>query len=283
MTSRDQTTAFETQNLKQCCARLYESDAAKLLLGESFHPGGLELTERLGQLLQLTPKSRVLDVACGNGTSAIFLAERFGCEIVGIDFGSENVKRANDSAATKSLGPRVRFEQADAERMFFPDASFDAILSECAFCTFPNKPLAATEFARLLRDEGRVGIADLTREQELPKELDGLLAWLACIADAQPIEGYCAYFRAAGFSIQQLESHDEALLKMADQVRQKILVAELIVGLKELHLPGIDFTTAKQLATGALTAIQNGQLGYAIICAVKPPDFLLPNPAIERQ
>ena len=41
------------ENLKQCCARLYQSDLAKLLLGDSFHPGGLGLTERLGEILGL--------------------------------------------------------------------------------------------------------------------------------------------------------------------------------------------------------------------------------------
>ncbi len=59
-------------NIKQCCARLYESDFAKILLGDSFHPGGLALTERLGVLLDLGPNSRVLDVASGTGNSAIF-------------------------------------------------------------------------------------------------------------------------------------------------------------------------------------------------------------------
>ena len=42
------------ETVKQCCARLYESDFAKMLLGDSFHPGGLKLTERLGTLLGLT-------------------------------------------------------------------------------------------------------------------------------------------------------------------------------------------------------------------------------------
>ena len=45
--------------VKQCCARLYESDFAKILLGDSFHPGGLRLTERLGTLLGLTAQSRL--------------------------------------------------------------------------------------------------------------------------------------------------------------------------------------------------------------------------------
>jgi len=61
--------------IKQCCANLYESEFAKLLLGDSFHPGGLKLSERLGQLLELGEHSRVLDVASGRGNSALFLAE----------------------------------------------------------------------------------------------------------------------------------------------------------------------------------------------------------------
>ena len=71
--------------MKQCCARLYESEIVSRLLGESFHPGGIALTERLGQLLGLTPASRVLDAASGKGTSAVVLAQRFGCSVIGVD------------------------------------------------------------------------------------------------------------------------------------------------------------------------------------------------------
>src|SRR5215831_17596434 len=85
-------------DVKQCCAHLYESDFAKLLLGDSFHPGGFKLTERLGQLLWLGANSRLLDVASGRGTSAMFLAERFGCEVIGVDYGRQNVDRANTEA-----------------------------------------------------------------------------------------------------------------------------------------------------------------------------------------
>ena len=70
---------------KQCCARLYESEIVSRLLGESFHPGGIALTERLGQLLGLTAASRVLDAASGKGTSAVVLAQRFGCTVIGVD------------------------------------------------------------------------------------------------------------------------------------------------------------------------------------------------------
>ena len=74
--------ALPPPDIKLCCAAAYDSDIAKLLLGASFHPGGVKLTERLGQLLNLKPGIRILDVAAGTGTSGIFLAERFGCEVV---------------------------------------------------------------------------------------------------------------------------------------------------------------------------------------------------------
>lgn len=40
-------------------------------------------------------------------------------------------------------------------------------------------------------------MTDLTRGPTLSKELDGLLAWIACIADAQPVDGYVEYLRSA--------------------------------------------------------------------------------------
>jgi arsenite methyltransferase len=259
----------EQETVKQCCARLYESDFAKLLLGDSFHPGGLKLTERLGELLELTPHSRVLDVASGKGASALFLAERFGSEVVGVDYSSQNVEEANEAAESRGLDSRVRFESADAERLPFDDASFDGIICECAFCTFPDKPAAAREFARVLRPGGRVGLSDLTRGPILPKELDGLLAWIACIADAQPVDSYAAYLTSAGLRLESTEEHDDALTEMVHQIRMKIMGAEIMAGLKKLDLSGVDLPAAKQMAQAALAAIQKGSLGYAIVCAAK--------------
>jgi hypothetical protein len=86
--------------VKQCCARLYESDFGRLLLGDSFHPGGTKLTERLGELLGLDAQSRVLDIASGTATSALFLADRFG---VGVHCGSHNVEQSNAAATARGL------------------------------------------------------------------------------------------------------------------------------------------------------------------------------------
>jgi len=255
--------------LKQCCANLYESDVARLVLGDSFHPGGLKLTERLGHLLQLGPASRVLDVACGRGTSALFLAEHFGCEVIGTDYGVQHITRARAEAAERGLAARVHFEQADAEQLPFPSASFDAVVCECAFCTFPDKTKAAREFTRVLAAGGRVAISDLTTSAQLPQGLEGLLAWIACIADAQPVRSYVEWFRSAGLVPELTELHDEALIEMVRQVQAKLLGVEIVKGLQKIELPEIDFATARQMAKAAMAAIQQRQLGYAIISARK--------------
>ncbi|MBC5824859.1 MAG: class I SAM-dependent methyltransferase [Candidatus Eremiobacteraeota bacterium] len=258
-----------SESVKKCCSRLYESDLARLLLGDSFHPGGLRLTERLGGLLHLEQNSRVLDVACGPGSSAVFLTQRFGCEVVGVDFSAENVARASERAASAGVGSRVQFEQSDAESLSFLNESFDAVVCECAFCTFPGKAAASREFARVLRKGGQVGISDVTRGPDLPHDLDTALGWAACVADARPIEAYAQYLREAGLVVEHLEIHDDALMDLVNEVRAKLLGVEIAVGLKKLDLPNIDFRAAKELASSAVAAIQQGKLGYGVICATK--------------
>jgi ubiquinone/menaquinone biosynthesis C-methylase UbiE len=256
--------------IKQCCANLYQSDLARHLLGDSFHPGGLVTTRRLGELLALNPSSRVLDVACGNGTTAVFLAKEFGCQVTGIDYGQKNIDSARVLAEVEQLKDRVQFEKSDAETLPFADASFDAVVCECAFCTFPQKSSAAAEFFRVLQPGGRVGISDLTRAEILPSELDGLLAWIACIGDALTVENYAAYLRNSGFSVDRIEPHDAALQEMVDQIRLKLFGTEIMTGLNKLQLPGVDLAAARGMANSAMAAVKRGQLGYALICATKP-------------
>jgi len=182
---------------------VHESDWARLFLGDSFHPGVLALTERLGDLLGLRPGQRVLDAAAGTETSAIYLAQQFDCRVISLDYGKEAVAGANAAADDAGLAGIVHFKQGDAEKLPFPDRYLDAVLIECAFCTFPNKATAAAELARVLKPGGSLGLSDLTRSGPLPPELDTLLAWVACIADARPVEEYERYLEAAGWSSKQ--------------------------------------------------------------------------------
>jgi arsenite methyltransferase len=256
-------------SVKQCCANVYGSAAVTYLLGNSFHPGGLGLTEELACLLALTVDSLVLDVASGKGTSAFFLAERFGCRIVGIDLSEENVRQANAEAQARGLNDRVEFQVGDAESLPFESGTFDAILCECAFCTFPTKAVAAAEFYRVLRSGGRVGISDITRDTTYLPRLDGLLAWIACIGDAQTLDQYADRLTEADLTVIARQSCDHHLQEMVQNIRGKLLVADILIGLKKLELPGVDLQQAKVFSAAAHDAIAKGHLGYGLLVGSK--------------
>jgi ubiquinone/menaquinone biosynthesis C-methylase UbiE len=190
--------------------------------------------------------------------------------VVGVDLSEENVRMATEEASKLGVANRVTFRLADAEGLPFDDHSFDMILCECAFCTFPNKQTAAGEFSRVLKSGGRLGLGDLTRTAGPLPELDGLLSWIACIGDAQPVESYAETLRLAGLTIETIEDHSYALTEMVRQIQGKLLAAEIAVSLKRVDLPSVKFADTKCFAQAALSAVKDGKLGYALICAVRP-------------
>lgn len=148
--------------VKACCAAAYSRDAVALVLGASYHPGGLALTRRLASALGVRPGWRVVDVASGPGTTARLLAAEYAVTVDGVELGESAVAGARSAADEAGLSSRIRFHRGDAERLPLPDAIADAVICECALCMFPDKAAAAAEFARVLRPGGRAGITDVT-------------------------------------------------------------------------------------------------------------------------
>jgi ubiquinone/menaquinone biosynthesis C-methylase UbiE len=258
-----------SQEIKACCAATYGSDWARLLVGDSMHPGGVELTKRLGHRLELSSGSRVLDVASGRGASAFALSRSFGCKVTGVDLSSVCVEAARNEAFRAGLGNHVNFEIGDAESLPHHEDEFDAVICECAFCTFPDKSRAALEMARVLKPGGRLGLSDLVRRGELPPALQTLAGWIACIADARPESAYVGYLESAGLRPDEVEIHDEALIGLIRQMRGRLLGARLMTRLRKVELPGTDLDQAMVMARAAESAVRSGLLGYVLITARK--------------
>jgi SAM-dependent methyltransferase len=164
----------------------------------------------------------------------------------------------------------LRFEVGDAEQLPLGDASVDAIICECAFCTFPNKPRAAQEFSRVLRPGGRVGLSDITRAPGPPGELADLMAWISCLADARPAASYGEWMTEAGLTNVTIEPHDHVLLEMIRSIGGRLLATEVLAGLNAIDLTGINLAEVKKLTSQALAATNLNRLGYAIVYATKP-------------
>lgn len=135
--------------------------------------GGQRLVERLG----LTEGARVLDVGCGTGRLAHWIAERVGTTgaVTGIDPLEERIHVA------RSRGGDVRFEVGQAEDLrAFEDASFDAVCMSSVFHWVADKAKALAEVHRVLRPGGRLGVTtqphELSRAGTVGLVLESLLA-----------------------------------------------------------------------------------------------------------
>jgi SAM-dependent methyltransferase len=117
------------------------------------------MAEMLCEAVDLRPGQRVLDVACGNGNTALAAARRFG-EVVGIDYVAALLEEGRERAQAE--GWQVDFREGDAEDLPFPDASFDVVLSTIGAMFAPNQEKAASEILRVLRPGGKIGMANWT-------------------------------------------------------------------------------------------------------------------------
>jgi SAM-dependent methyltransferase len=117
--------------------------------------------ETLCEAVDLRANQRVLDVAAGNGNATLAAARRFA-EVVSTDYVGSLLDRGRERAAAERLP--VTFQQADAESLPFPDASFDVVLSTFGVMFAPDQPKVAHELLRVCRPGGKIGLANWTPE-----------------------------------------------------------------------------------------------------------------------
>ena len=119
---------------------------------------------RAADLAALGPGARALDVACGTGDLAVELATRVGDrgEVVGCDFSERMLELARVKA------PGIRFEQANALALPYPDDGFDAAAVGFGARNFSDLRQGLAEMARVVRPGGRVVVLEITTPQRPP-------------------------------------------------------------------------------------------------------------------
>lgn len=249
---------MNTTSAAACCAEFYEQDWVRALLGDHFHPGGEALTQRLFEDLHLSVGERVLDVACGTGTTGRLLVDGYDVEMVGLDYSAANVARARDLAGERD----VTYVQGSADALPFDDQSFDAVVVECAVSTFADKPTVASEIARVLRPGGRLAISDMAVYQALPEDLAAFGRGWSCVDDALTLEGYRDLFTEAGLTAIHVEDESQSLLDMVLSLKKKLLLAGLGDASGWLAGMNTDLATLRSHLQRAKGLVLEGQVRY---------------------
>jgi arsenite methyltransferase len=115
----------------------------------------------------------VLDVGCGAGLDSLLAARAVGPSgrVIGLDLLEEMCERGRTHAKEAGVDGWTEFVQGEMEDIPLPDASVDVVISNGVINLSPRKSRVLAEIRRVLRPDGRLSVADLTVNDELPSEL----------------------------------------------------------------------------------------------------------------
>jgi len=129
------------------------------------HPGGLALTKELLKIENIDNKLQILDVGCGTGQTAAYLASNYQANVTGIDNNSIMIAKAQNRM-TKHRLP-VQILQASIEQIPLANKQFDLIISESVLSFVNNKSQALDEIYRVLQYGGKLIAIEFTIKQLL--------------------------------------------------------------------------------------------------------------------
>ena len=228
--------------------------------GESPHAAQLTLVRELATRAGIQRGAKVLDVGCGLGASAIWLAQQLDCSVTGITISPVQKWLAQERAKSVELQGRVRFQVGDANNLPFTAAEFDAVwVIECSEHLF-DKQQFLYDCARVLRSSGVLAMCSWLQgeicsvdNRELISEIcSGMLCpSLATFAD------YRSWIRESGFNLMHAEEISSRVMKTWQhclQILERPIVRACLpfLGWRTRQFTGEFGTMERAYAIGAL-------------------------------
>ena len=142
---------------------------------DEFHIGGLAATRSVIEQLHLGPADHVLDVGCGLGGTARFIAKHAGCRVTGVDLTADYVEVGAAICRWMGLDQHVFLQCASALAMPFADRTFSAASMLHVGMNVEDKAKLFAEVGRVLEVGGKLALYDVMREAE--GELTYPLPW----------------------------------------------------------------------------------------------------------
>ena len=161
-------------------------------------------------LAAIAPGEAVLDLGSGSGTDSFAAALKAGLDgrVVGVDMTEEQLAKARRLADQGGFA-QVEFRAGHIEQPPVDQGAFDCVISNGVINLSPDKAAAFAAAARSLRAGGRLALADIVSERQLPEGVtcDASL-WAACIGGAMQSDDYREAIEAAGFAIEAWREND---------------------------------------------------------------------------
>ena len=231
------------------------------------HFGGLAATDALARHAKINKSTHVLDLCCGLGGPARYLAYHHGCRVTGVDMNTDRLAGAVRLTERTKLQDRVLFHHANALQTGLADETFDVIVSQEAFCHIPNKKTLITECVRLLKTGGRIVYTDILARNSMTNEIRSRLENEMVFSELSTLEQYCHLLE--GKSCQVVEVED-----LSDDWAQ-ILIDRLAMyrSLKEQTVSSFDlahFQKWDRTYSFFVGLYRSGELGGGRFVAHKP-------------
>ena len=162
-------------------------------------------------LADLKPGQHVVDLGSGSGMDTFIASLKVGVSgrVVGVDMTDAQLSKA-ERLAQSARFENVRYQKAHIEETGLEGGAFDCVISNGVINLAPDKARVFQEAARLLKNGGRLAIADIVSEKALP---DGVVCnvdlWAACIGGAAQEDEYRTALEGAGFRLEKIEENRE--------------------------------------------------------------------------
>lgn len=159
----------------------------------------------------LKPGEHVVDLGSGSGMDTFFASQLVGNggQIFGIDMTDAQRKKSTALRDEAGIG-NIIYLKGYIQSTPCEAGSFDAVISNGVVNLAPDKLDVFSEAARLLKPGGRLALADIVTEKQLPSGItcDATL-WAACIGGAMQQDDYIACIEQAGLIVEQVQDNPE--------------------------------------------------------------------------
>jgi arsenite methyltransferase len=190
-------------------------------IGTTKHMGGFETTKALIELCYIGRDTYVLEVGCGVGATACYMAKEHGCRVVGVDLRENMIARSNERARKEGVADLVEFRVADAQELPFDDALFGAVIGESVATFIENKQRVVSEYARVIAPGGYVG---MNEEIWIKPPTTRLIEFVAHTwdirSDVLTPEGWAGLLNSAGLRDIVVRTYEFDTRREATQVRR---------------------------------------------------------------